>query len=104
MNQKFELSDDPQKDAETSANTPVGLAYNLPASRPQPHVERPLPKRVVRKSITTLTLTSSTCKWPFGDPTSSDFHYCGQPPQVGRPYCDTHDRMSYQSSQRKVRS
>jgi GcrA cell cycle regulator len=53
------------------------------------------------KLVTTLTLTSDNCRWPFGDPTKSGFHYCGRLPQSGRPYCDTHDRMSYQSSSRK---
>ena len=54
-----------------------------------------------KKLVTTLTLSSRTCKWPFGDPATSDFHYCGQPPQTGRPYCDTHDAMSYQAAPRR---
>ena len=89
MNQKVDFPDAPKHEEQPSHQ--------------QALVEIPRPKRAVRKSITTLTLTSSTCKWPFGDPTSLDFHYCGQPPQAGRPYCDTHDRMSYQSAQRKSR-
>jgi hypothetical protein len=58
-------------------------------------------RKTGRKVVTTLTLSSRTCKWPFGDPATSDFHYCGQPPQSGRPYCDEHDRMSYQATPRK---
>ena len=54
-----------------------------------------------RKVVTTLTLSSRTCKWPIGDPAASGFHYCGVPPQSGRPYCDEHDRMSYQATPRK---
>ena len=67
----------------------------------------PLPEgRLVRKTAkrkltTTMTLTSDTCKWPFGDPAASDFHYCGQLPQNGRPYCDKHDSMSRQSARKK---
>ena len=53
------------------------------------------------KFITTATLTTRTCKWPIGDPAESGFHYCGQPPQSARPYCDAHDRRSYQSSARR---
>ena len=62
-------------------------------------IETPARKRP--KLVTTLTLTSDNCRWPFGDPTKSGFHYCGRLPQLGRPYCDTHDRMSYQSSARR---
>ena len=66
----------------------------------------PLPEKLVRKTakrklITTMTLTSDTCKWPIGDPVASNFHYCGQRPLNGRPYCDTHNSMSYQSARRK---
>ena len=53
------------------------------------------------KFVTTATLTSRTCKWPIGDPAESGFHYCGQPPESARPYCDAHDRRSYQSSARR---
>jgi GcrA cell cycle regulator len=59
------------------------------------------PTRTRARNITTLTLSSRTCKWPIGDPAKEDFHYCGLPPQSGRPYCDTHDSMSYQPAPRK---
>ena len=64
-------------------------------------VESPARKRAIRKVVTTLNLTSRTCKWPIGDPTQPDFHYCGQPPQSGRPYCAIHDDMSYQPQRRR---
>ena len=66
---------------------------------PEPIFETPVRKG--KKLVTTLTLTSDNCRWPFGDPTKSGFHYCGRLPQTGRPYCDTHDRMSYQTSPRR---
>ena len=74
---------------------PAGPADHLPLT------EKPGRKTGKRKLITTMMLTSETCKWPIGDPATSDFHYCGQPPQNGRPYCDTHDAMSHQSARRK---
>ena len=52
--------------------------------------------------VTTLTLSSSTCRWPIGDPTQADFHYCGQPPEATGPYCEAHDRKSYQGSTRRT--
>ena len=70
-----------------------------PVPCPEPVIQIPGRKRP--KRVTTLTLTIDNCRWPFGDPTKSDFHYCGRLPQTGRPYCDTHDRMSYQSSTRR---
>ena len=54
-----------------------------------------------KKLITTIALTIDTCRWPFGDPVDPDFHYCGEPPLVGRPYCEMHDTQSYQAARKK---
>ena len=53
-------------------------------------------KRADGYFVTTLTLNSRTCKWPIGDPTDRNFHYCGRRPGSGRPYCDAHELRSYQ--------
>ena len=79
-------------DVISDATAPVAESGLLPV---------PVPRKPGRKAVTTLTLSSRTCKWPIGDPVASDFHYCGSPPQSGRPYCDEHDRMSYQATPRK---
>lgn len=50
--------------------------------------------------VTTEMLSDSTCRWPLGDPASRDFHYCGEQPQRGGVYCNTHDAMSRPASQR----
>jgi hypothetical protein len=50
------------------------------------------------RHVTTLTLSNRTCRWPIGDPTQSDFHYCGQRPESSGPYCEAHERKSYQAS------
>ena len=81
------------------------LDYVGPPAAPSDHM--PLPEKFVRKAAkgnltTTMTLTSDTCKWPIGDPTAPDFHYCGQLPLNGRPYCDRHNSMSYQSGRKKL--
>ena len=52
--------------------------------------------------VTTATLTNRTCKWPIGDPDTAAFHYCGQPPQSGRPYCGAHEVKGYQGTRRRV--
>jgi GcrA cell cycle regulator len=98
MNEEIKPAENPLMFRETllDANEPAAVS---PVLCPEPVIQIPGRKRP--KLVTTLTLTSDNCRWPFGDPTKSGFHYCGRLPQSGRPYCDTHDRMSYQSSPRK---
>ena len=64
-------------------------------------VNVPVVKPAKRKLIKTIALTIDTCRWPVGDPATSNFHYCGELPLIGRPYCDTHDAQSYQAARRK---
>jgi GcrA cell cycle regulator len=84
-----------------------GQSIALPAAitktrQPPPPVsplaltELPGLKRADGNFVTTLTLNSRTCKWPIGDPTDRNFHYCGRRPGSGRPYCDAHELRSYQ--------
>ena len=80
------------------------LDYIGPPDAPANHLpllEKPVRKTAKSKLITTMMLTSDTCKWPIGDPATSNFHYCGRLPQNGRPYCSTHNSMSHQSARRK---
>jgi GcrA cell cycle regulator len=46
--------------------------------------------------ITILTITDRMCRWPIGDPSASDFHFCGRAPKSGLPYCEAHARKAYQ--------
>jgi GcrA cell cycle regulator len=80
---------------------PSEAADHLMLQEVQPDFENLARKTSKRKLTTTMTLTSDTCKWPFGDPATSDFYYCGELPQSGRPYCEEHNSMSYQSARRK---
>lgn len=82
----------------TEPATPVELDA---LSDPRSGIAKPARTRAARKLVTTLTLSSRTCRWPIGDPAKADFHYCGEPPQSGRVYCGTHDSMSYQAPQRR---
>jgi GcrA cell cycle regulator len=45
---------------------------------------------------TLLELTEETCRWPIGDPGSTDFFYCGGQTVTGLPYCAYHSRVAYQ--------
>lgn len=43
-----------------------------------------------------LSLTERTCKWPIGDPTEDNFHFCGLPSVAGKPYCEHHVAVAFQ--------
>lgn len=68
-----------------------------PARRAEP---APEPIRLVDipegERIGILGLTEKTCRWPLGDPDSSEFCFCGKTPQDGTPYCDYHASVAYQ--------
>jgi GcrA cell cycle regulator len=53
--------------------------------------------------ISLLGLNEHTCKWPIGDPLSSNFHFCGRTSEDNRPYCDFHSRKAYHQIEKKRR-
>ncbi len=65
----------------------------IAAPRPAPVEELIIP---VEERATILTLTEQSCKWPIGDPSSSDFYFCGRHSDPGIPYCEHHARVAYQ--------
>jgi GcrA cell cycle regulator len=74
-------------------NTALAHAYDF-----EPEAEPELVDNVIplgqRRSI--LQLTEDTCRWPIGDPGSSEFFFCGGPSMTGVPYCTYHSRLAYQ--------
>jgi GcrA cell cycle regulator len=52
--------------------------------------------------VTIIDLKEAMCRWPLGDPTSSDFRYCGSPAANG-PYCAHHGKLAYQPVQDRRR-
>jgi len=52
-------------------------------------------EKMARK-LDLLDLTERTCKWPIGDPTEDDFHFCGLPSVSGKPYCEHHVLVAFQ--------
>jgi GcrA cell cycle regulator len=53
--------------------------------------------------VTIVELKESMCRWPLGDPTSSEFRYCGSPAANGSPYCAHHGKLAYQPLQDRRR-
>ncbi len=50
--------------------------------------------------VTIMELRESMCRWPLGDPASSEFRYCGAEAPIGAgPYCKYHARVAYQPAQ-----
>lgn len=47
-----------------------------------------------RKTI--QTLTECSCRWPIGDPQTSEFHFCGKTKVPALPYCEFHARRAFQ--------
>ena len=64
-------------------------------------VPEPILSAEERASV--LHLTEHTCKWPVGDPGTTDFHFCGARTKPGSPYCATHVAMAYQPLERRRR-
>jgi len=51
---------------------------------------------------TVLTISDRMCRWPIGDPSASEFHFCGRSPKAGSPYCEAHARKAYQPQQTRT--
>ena len=66
-------------------------------SAPQMVVER----RETPGSATVLTLGACICKWPIGDPASTEFTFCGRRASQG-PYCGEHAQVAYQPAPKKA--
>lgn len=64
---------------------------------------KPLEELVIplHERATILTLKEHMCRWPIGDPSDEDFHFCGRRSNTGVPYCEHHARMAYQPVQRR---
>ena len=59
------------------------------------------PKKVDKakeKLFTVNDLTSTSCRWPIGDPKDEDFHFCGKEALPGKPYCLEHAAVAYVSA------
>ena len=90
-------------------NSVIGKANRLGLSKPtKSSVTRQQRKVETRTKLVPLkppsgegvnifTLTSSTCRWPLGDPTEAQFRFCGSNCESGHPYCEYHAALAYQA-------
>lgn len=64
----------------------------VPGHRLEPyHPTPPEPKPITRITMTRV----HECCWPIGDPKTKSFRYCGEPADLGRPYCAEHISIAY---------
>ena len=74
-------------------NTALALAYEMD-QEPEPElIENIIP---IGQRRTLLELNEDTCRWPIGDPATSEFFFCGGKPLASLPYCNYHSRVAYQ--------
>ena len=81
------------------APPPEPVAAREPEPEPEPElIENIIP---IGQRRTLLELTEATCRWPIGDPSENEFHFCGRKPKSGSPYCEAHARKAYQPQQQR---
>ena len=79
-------------------NTALAPAYRPdtdPFAEPVPMVRDDVVVPMAER-VTITELRESMCRWPLGDPTTSDFRFCGAKSDLGTPYCAYHGRIAYQ--------
>lgn len=74
-------------------NTALAHAYDF-EQEPEPELVDNIIPLGQRRTI--LELTEETCRWPIGDPGSTEFFFCGGHAGTGAPYCTYHSRVAYQ--------
>ncbi|WP_074381125.1 GcrA family cell cycle regulator [Bartonella doshiae] len=59
----------------------------------------------ISRQLNLLQLGENTCRWPVGDPLSSDFYFCGADSGENSPYCAFHAKIAFQpiSERRRIR-
>jgi GcrA cell cycle regulator len=87
----------------TAPSAPSSSTPSLEDVRPQPDI-RLTPRREEPGEATVLTLGRHMCKWPIGDPSSSEFTFCGRRAADERPYCVEHAKLAYQPQQTKKKA
>jgi GcrA cell cycle regulator len=81
-------------------NTALALAYEMDQEPEQELVENIIP---IGQRRTLLELNEDTCRWPIGDPATTEFFFCGGKPLSSLPYCTYHSRVAYQPANERRR-
>lgn len=97
------------RETEPEAEMPVAVVAETDGSPARfegapaaPTLVAPVSLSITRR-VTIMDLRESMCRWPIGDPTSPDFHYCGDRAITGLPYCTAHAQIAYQPAAERKR-
>ena len=69
-------------------NAVIGKVHRIGLT-PRVITQKPPPRRNV------FDFTGPACMWPIGHPGEDDFHFCGEHPMAGKPYCGHHVEVAY---------
>ena len=84
----------------TRGATALAIApHALQEAEPEPFESVVVPMSL---KVTIVELKEAMCRWPLGDPASSEFRYCGSPAPAG-PYCAYHGALAYQPAHERRR-
>jgi GcrA cell cycle regulator len=89
------------------SDDPPGSQCGLPTwvRDAEPYIDNPVVDADVPASQrrTLLELSGRACRWPVGDPSRSDFFFCGAEAFPGKPYCAAHCARAYRSEEEATR-
>ena len=90
------------KELGISKNSVIGKVHRLElTARPSPIKKKELKTKPIKPKIMgkcrLMDLKTNTCRWPIGEPTDEDFHFCGKQTVIGKPYCSEHCIEGYSS-------
>ena len=57
----------------------------------------------IARKLPLVELSERTCKYPYGDPLTDDFYFCGHDTHDESPYCKYHAKLVYQQPQDRRR-
>ena len=87
-----------------SKNAVVGKTHRLGLpGRPSP-IKREAVMAPSPPPPTVVAYHGPPCQWPFGEPGTEAFHFCGAPAAPDRPYCNEHCKLAYVRSDRQIRA
>jgi len=82
-----------------SRNAVIGKANRLGLTKDlEPKKEQTLYKANDDKMF---DLKIKGCRWPFGDPGTDEFRFCGEKQVMGKPYCIDHCLLAYRKKETK---
>lgn len=88
------------RDLGVSKNAVIGKMHRLNLSEKVKKVAQEVETKkeayiLPQNGVQLLDLKTNSCRWPIGEPTDSDFHFCGHEVVSGKPYCAKHCALAY---------